>query len=278
MKASVALLCTLAMTGCGEAALSDADKTRWATGAPRREAIPVLVYDKVTPQRFAREMALMAHAGYDTITLEVLLRHLRGEPVTLPPRPFVVTFDGASRAEFTASDNTLRERGFNAVTFADTGRVSDRDRAYLSFRELDTMKRSGRWDVQLQSWTGNHTMRWGPRPQDVGPFYAYRGTTEHISSWRERTFGDIAAGERLLARYVHGYRPLAFSPPYGNYGQAGTNDPEIPRLLLARLHLSFPLIFTQDRRALAVRGAGTEQPVGRLPVTGERALLDLLSG
>ena len=94
--------------------------------------------------------------------------------------------------------------------------------------------------------------------------------------WRERVFEDISAGQRLLARFVHGYRPRAFSPPYGNYGQAGTNDPRIPRLLLARLHQSFPLVFTQVRRALARRGVGTDQPVGRLPVTNERALLGLL--
>jgi poly-beta-1,6-N-acetyl-D-glucosamine N-deacetylase len=276
VKISLALLCTLALAACGEEVLTDADKAHWAAGAPRREAIPVLVYDHVSPQRFEREMALLAHAGYDTITLDALLRHLQGQSVALPPRPFVLTFDGGSRAEFKAADPTLLERGFNAVTFVDTGRVSEHDPAYLSFHELDAIERGGRWDVQLQSWTGNHLMRWGSRPQDVGPFYAYRGEPEHISSWRERTFGDIAAGERLLAHYVRGYRPLGFSPPYGNYGQAGTNDPEIPRLLLARLHLSFPLVFTQDRRALAVRGAGTEAPVGRLAVKDERALFALL--
>jgi peptidoglycan/xylan/chitin deacetylase (PgdA/CDA1 family) len=274
VKTSAALLCTLALAACGEAGLTDADN---APGAPRREAIPVLVYDHVSPQRFEREMALLAHAGYDTITLDALRRHLRGESVALPPRPFVLTFDGGSRDEFKASDPVLKERGFNAVTFVDTGRVSEHDPAYLSFRELDAMQRGGRWDVQLQSWTGNHLMRWGRRPQDVGPFYAYHGEPEHISSWRERTFGDITAGYRLLARYVRGYRPLAFSPPYGNYGQAGTNDPQIPRLLLARLHQDFPLVFVQDRPALAVRGAGTEGPVGRLKVTDERVLLRLLN-
>jgi hypothetical protein len=278
VKTSLLLLCTFVLAACGGLRLTDADKSRWAPGAPRRAAIPVLVYDGVTAQRFEREMALMAHAGYETITLDALVRHLRGEPVALPPRPFVLTFDGGQRREFTASEATLREHGFKAVVFVDTGRVSERDPAYLSWRELDAIERGGRWDVQLQSGTGNFKIRWGSGPADVGPFYAYRGEQEVFFSWRERVFEDISIGQRLLTRYVRGYRPRAFSPPFGNYGQAGTNDPRIPRLLLARLHESFPLVFTQDRSALARRGSGTEQPVGRLAVTSERALLDLLSG
>jgi hypothetical protein len=66
---------------------------------------------------------------------------------------------------------------------------------------------------------------------------------------------------------VPGYRPLAIAPPYGNYGQVATNDPEIPRLLFDRLHLAFPLIFTQDVEPFARRGAGTTERVGRLELT-----------
>jgi peptidoglycan/xylan/chitin deacetylase (PgdA/CDA1 family) len=120
------LLCTCVLAACG-GPLTDADKSRWAPGPPRRDAVPVLVYDGVTAQRFEREMALIAHAGYRTITLDALLRHLRGEPVALPPRPFVLTFDGGPRGEFKASDAVLREHGFNAGVFVDTGRVGERD-------------------------------------------------------------------------------------------------------------------------------------------------------
>jgi hypothetical protein len=130
----------------------------------------------------------------------------------------------------------------------------------LSWHDLDAYQRSGRWDVQLRAWTGDFLIDYG---RGRGPFHAYRGDNETIASWRERVFGDITAGERLLARYVRGYRPLAFSPPYGNYGQAGTNDPEIPRLLFARLHADFPVILTQDHPAPVPRGAGTARPIGR---------------
>jgi hypothetical protein len=94
-------------------------------------------------------------------------------------------------------------------------------------------------------------------------------------------FRDITTAERELARHVPGHRPLAFTPPYGNYGQAGTDDPAIPRLLLARLHLDYPVVFTQDRSPLARRGEGTAAPVGRLDMSrrdGEQRLRALIAG
>jgi hypothetical protein len=89
-------------------------------------------------------------------------------------------------------------------------------------------------------------------------------------------FGDLSWGERMLKFRLRGYQPLAIAPAYGNYGQIGTNDPRIPRLLLPRLLRAFPLVFVQDRSPFAVRGAGTSSPVGRLQVTNERDLQALL--
>jgi hypothetical protein len=65
------------------------------------------------------------------------------------------------------------------------------------------------------------------------------------------------------------------APPDGNYGQAGTNDPRIPRELLARLLLSFEVVFTQDRPGLATEGAGN--PFGRIEVTPRVAESELRS-
>ena len=116
--------------------------------------------------------------------------------------------------------------------------------------------------MQLQSGTGHRRIRYGPAPGDVGPFYAYRGSEEVLGGWRERVFSDVTYGEDQLRHHVRGYRPLAFAPPYGNYGQAGTNDPRIPRLLLERLELSFAAVFTQDRDALRHAGRGATRSGG----------------
>ena len=177
----------------------------------------------------------------------------------------LLTFDGGRLETWTESDELLRRLGLSAVLFVDVGRIEAKDPAYLSWRELNRLQTSGRWDVQLRSGTGGYRIRYGPDPDDVGPFYAYRGADEVLGGWRERVFSDITYGEEQLAHHVARYRPLAFAPPYGNYGQAGTNDPRIPRELLARLQLSFDVIFTQDHDGVATPGA--PDPLGRIEVT-----------
>ncbi len=245
--------------------LSDADRRAWAPGPALRDAVPVLVYRDVGARAFERQMRLISHAGFRTITLETLARFVAGEEPELPARPLVLTFDGAREQTRDDTDAVLRDLGLGAALFVDVGPVEERDTEHLTYEELDGLQASGRWDVQLQSGTGNRRIRYGPAPGDVGAFYAYRGSEEVLGGWRERTFSDVTYGEDQLTAHVPGYRPLAIAPPFGNYGQAGTNDPRIPRLLLERFLLSFKLVFVQDRSALATPGA--RNPLGRFEVT-----------
>jgi Polysaccharide deacetylase len=245
--------------------LTAEERALWAPLPPDRSSVPVLLYDGVAPDDLARQLVLLDHAGYTTITLDRLVRFVGGERVSLPPHPLLLTFDGGRRDSWTGSDGILRELGMNAVLFVDVGRVEEEDPEYLTWDELNALERSGRWDVQLQSGTGNRRIRYGPAPGDVGPFYAYRGAEEVLGGWRERVFSDISYGEQQLSFHVRGYRPLAFAPPYGNYGQAGSNDRHIARELLARLLLSFKLVFTQDRSGFATPRAAN--PLGRIEIT-----------
>ena len=292
----VALLASVvALAGCGassvpsatrgplprpEVTLTASERAAWAPGPARRSAIPVLVYHGVAPAaafahredadlavdppRFTKQMLLLQQAGYETITLSQFVRFLRGAPARLPPRPFVLTFDGR-RDSWTGTDATLRDLGLNAVLFVDVGRVEAGDPEHLSWAQLRALQRSGRWEVQLESGSGKQLIRWGPRRDDVGPFYAYRGSEEVLGGWRERVFSDLAWGEDQLATRIPGYRPLAVAPPYGNFGQVATNDPRIPRLLRARLLDAFHVVFTQDRSPLARPRAG--RVAGRLQIT-----------
>jgi Polysaccharide deacetylase len=284
-----AVCCCTALSGCGSQSsdrplgrtpipaprveLSAGDREMWAPGPPERSAIPVLLYDDVAPDVFARQMTLLDYAGYDTVTLADLVRFIHREKVSLPAHPLVLTFDDGRLDSWTGRDGILRKLGFNAVVFVDVGRVESRDPQYLTWAELGALQRSGRWEVQLQSGTGNQQIRYGPRSGEVGPFYAYRGADEVLGGWRERVFSDISYGEQQLAFHVPGYRPVAFAPPDGNYGQAGTNDPRIPRLLLARLELSFKLVFTQDRSGFAA--PGDANPIGRAEVGREMSDAEL---
>jgi hypothetical protein len=279
---AVASLC-VALAGCGGSeseprderaarpappvTLSREDRAAWAPGPADRSSVPVLVYDRVAPDDFARQMALLDHAGYETISLEQFVRFVRRKPVTLPPHALLLTFADARLDSWAGSDATLRRLGFTAVLFVDVGQIEKQNRQVLTWKELDRLQRSGRWDVQLQSGTGDRLIRFGPDPDDVGTFYAYRGSDEVLGGWRERVFSDISYGEQQLAHHVRGYRPLAVAPPDGNYGQVGTNDPRIPRELLARLLLSFQVVFTQDRSGFASPGAAN--PIGRIEVTAD---------
>lgn len=235
--------------------------------APRHAGIPVLAYQGIDAREFTHQMQLLHRAGYRTVTLERFVRYLRDEPVRLPARPFLLTFDDGRVDAWSRSDAILRELGFSAVLFVDVGRVAAGDPAYLSWERLRALQGGGRWEVQLESGTGKQLIRWGPGRRDVGSFYAYRGADEVLGGWRERVFGDFGWAERQLAARVPGYAPLAVAPPYGTYGQLGTNDPRIPRLLLARLLSAFDVVFVQDRPGFAMRGAGVAEPVGRIDMT-----------
>ena len=277
---AVAVLCA-ALVACGgstqeprderaarpaaDVRLSSGDRAAWASAPPDRSSVPVLVYDRVLPDDFARQMTLFDHAGYETISLDDFVRFVQREPVKLPPRPLLLTFADARLESWAGSDAILRRLGFNAVLFVEIGPIEKRDPKFLTWEELDKLQRSGRWEVQLQSGTGDRLIRFGPEPDDVGPFYAYRGSEEVLGGWRERVFSDITYGEQQLAHHVRGYRPLAFAPPFGNYGQVRTNDRHIPREFLARALLSFDVVFTQDRRGFAKPGA--TNPLGRIEVT-----------
>jgi len=260
--------------------LTAAERKLWVPPPPDRSVVPVLLYHGVAPTAFARQMALLDHAGFETISLADFVRFVRRDNVSPPARPLLLTFDGGRAESWIGSDAILAKLGFNAVVFVDVGRVgAERRGEYLTWRELNALEHGGRWEVQLQSGSGHHEIKYGPAPEDVGPFYAYRGSEERIDGWRERVFSDISDAEEQLSARVSGYRPLAFAPPYGNYGQAGTNDPRIPRALLARLLDSFDVVFTQDRTGFASPHTGSPAPYGRIevgPEVSERELHALL--
>jgi peptidoglycan/xylan/chitin deacetylase (PgdA/CDA1 family) len=261
--------------------LTEIDREVWTPGTPDRSRIPVLLYHGIAPKEdfadpadavfgvdpaeFAKQMALLDHAGYETVTLDVFRRFVAGEDVVLPPHPLLLTFDDARRDSWTGGEGILRELGFEVVMFVDVGRVEDGDPEYLTWPELAGIAEEGRWDLQVHSGRGHQMIRYGPAPTDVGAYYAYLMEDETIEGWRERVFGDITWGQDTLSEHIPGFEPLAFAPPYGNYGQDGTNDERIPEELLPWLVDRFGLVFTQDVSMFAT--PGQDQPVGRLQIT-----------
>ena len=264
-----------------EVVLTPDEKQAWAPLPPDRSAVPVLLYHGIGTESdfsneadashgvgfedFAKQMTLIAEAGYRTIDLTTFVHFVQGEPVDLPPRPLLLTFDDARADSWTGADGILDELGFDAIMFVDVGRVDGGDAEYLRWEELETMQASGRWQLQLHSGEGHRQIQYGPGPNDFGPYYAYEEEAEDLDGWRERVRSDIEWGRETLSDHIASYEQLAFSPPYGNYGQEGTNDPRIPDDLLGWLSENYDAVFTQDVNARAE--PGDRQPLGRIQVT-----------
>ena len=302
MKASATVLVVLTcglclgLVACGDSGESDDGRSPlpapdveltaeeeqvWAELPPDRSAIPVLLYHGIGPEAdysdatdadygvdhedFAKQMTLIRHAGYETIDVRTLIDFVQGKPVELPPRPLLLTFDDARANSWTGADEVLSDLDFNAVMFVDVGRVDGGDPEYLTWPELAAMQDSGRWNLQLHSGRGHKRIRYGSGPDALGPFYAYEKLGESLDRWRDRVRSDIDGGQQALADQVSAYEPLAFAPPYGSYGQDGTNDKRIPGDLLGWLTQRYDVVFTQDVNARAHPGSG--QPLGRIQVT-----------
>lgn len=199
------MCCSVVLTACGDSpknerapapapsvTLTADERDSWAVGPPDRSSIAVLRYERIDRERSARHMALLRHAGYETIGLDEFVRFVKGRDVRLPPRPLLLTFDGGRLDSWTRGDAVLRERGLNAVIFVNVGRAEREHPAHLTYDELDRLQASGRWDVQLQSGNAGGLIKYGPGDDDVGPFNAYRGSEEVLGGWRERVFGDIS--------------------------------------------------------------------------------------
>jgi peptidoglycan/xylan/chitin deacetylase (PgdA/CDA1 family) len=243
--------------------LTAEDRAIWRTPRSDPGRIPVLLYHgideragfanqadayyAVAPAEFAKQMALLHHAGYRAITLEQFRRFHAREPVDLPAHQILITFDDA-RADARNADGVLARYGWSAAMFVDVGAVSAGAAEYATWEQLAAMQKSGRWSIQLHAGRGHHNIRYGAGARDVGPYYAYRDALhgETLEDWHRRVAADLEWGDGELRRHVPGYEPLAFAPPFGAYGQLGTNDPQIPRLMERELRDRFGLVFVQE--------------------------------
>jgi len=70
----------------------------------------------VTPENFAAQLDYLAEAGYHTITLTDLYRHLT-EGYPLPDRPIILTFDDGYRDAYTVVFPLLQQHGFVGTFF-----------------------------------------------------------------------------------------------------------------------------------------------------------------
>lgn len=127
-------------------------------GQPRQARVPILMYHYVSdppagadayrldlsvdPQQFEAQLAHLQAAGYESITLGDLVRHLAaGEP--LPPRPVVLTFDDGYVDNYLYAFPLLRQYGFRGTFFVVTRFLDEGRPGYLSWEQAGLMQAAG---------------------------------------------------------------------------------------------------------------------------------------
>ena len=225
----------------------------------------------MTPAEFARTMLMLRAAGYHTISMADFSAFMRGAPVTLPAKPVLITFDDARLDGWRGADATLAALGERATMFTATGWIESGDTRFLHWDELARMQASGRWDVQEHAGQGHVTIQTGVDAAGaavMSPYYAWRRydparypSGDHLESfaaWQTRVHDDIDQADALLRARIPGYRPMAFSLPFGDYGQFHNNDARIPTDLATHLTTRFGLRLVQPTALPRFNAPGAE--------------------
>ena len=113
--------------------------------------IPVLLYHHVsednsdlphltvTPAEFARQMDMLKKAGFETISPEEFVAYMRQEPVELPDKPILITFDDGYEDNYLYAFPILKQYDFRAVIFIPGVNIDKKKRlSTAQIREMST--------------------------------------------------------------------------------------------------------------------------------------------
>lgn len=225
----------------------DAATTRAAAGLPAYPGTVVaLTYHAVsdddhagstlTRRLFSQHLAALAAAGYHTVRLSDVEKLISHQPVRLPAKSLLLTFDDGTLTDWTTVDPVLKKYNFNAVAFLTTSRIvaAGTPSYYLSTRQLRALRANGRWEFGSHS-DALHSV--APVPGDLAPPMSnrilVRGHEESMAGWQSRVGADLARSQRFF-QHVFGRSASAFSYPFGDTGSTG-NTPAIGRAMPAVL-------------------------------------------
>lgn len=232
----------------------------WKTFPRFNDQVPVLVYHSVggrasditTPRTlFAEQMLALKIAGFHTLTLQQYVNYVDGRWKSLPSRPILLTFDDGRLDAYRAANAILRKYGFHAVEFVVPGWVSSHPRFELNWAEMRVMDASGIWDIQEHFGYGEEFVPIDRGTRHGGAF-AYLeatglyGTPETFAHYKDRVIGNMLWGLAQLREHLSHYTSLAMAIPQSDYGQSGTNDPQIPVFLIPWLDHHYPVVFGGD--------------------------------
>ena len=163
------------------------------------KGIPVLLYHYVgaeapdypylnvdTPE-FSRQIKELRERGYRSISLADLTAYMRGEPVTLPEKPVLITFDDGYEDNYTQAFPVLKQEGFRAAIFMVQRNFNRKNR--LSVQQIQEMEKAG---IEI----GSHTRSHPPLPIQSGYWMCTRRPTSATESQRIGADGARRPGNR----------------------------------------------------------------------------------
>ena len=134
-------------------------------------SVPVLNYHMVgdlnqalciSAANFEEQMKYLADNGYNTITPDQLMDHLkRGVP--LPEKPVMITFDDGYVDNYTIAYPILRKYGHKAVFFLIAGYINN-DPRFMNWQQVKEMSNNG---MIMQSHTVHHVNLTKLSPEDA---------------------------------------------------------------------------------------------------------------
>ncbi|MFE2581077.1 polysaccharide deacetylase family protein [Streptomyces sp. NPDC059378] len=142
-----------------QADIRSTDKEAWAEQGRKLpdEAPPVvLTFHDVnvhsdspyvlTPQAFDTQLTALETAGYQTLSAKQFAAYMKGGRV--PRRSVLLTFDDGTDGLWKYADRILAKHKMHGTVSLITGSMDKHRPYYLTWREIDRMYKSGRWDFQ----------------------------------------------------------------------------------------------------------------------------------
>jgi len=125
---------------------------------PNEVIVPILLYHQVgipqseslyyiSPFEFERQMYLLREWGYQTISVELLVRAIK-EGAELPPKPIILTFDDGGETVFTNALPILQKYGFTGSAYIVYNYVGIS--AYMNADQIRVLYTSG-WEIGSHS-------------------------------------------------------------------------------------------------------------------------------
>ncbi len=131
---------------------------QWYLQGPGEVVVPILLYHHiglshsdttyyVSPQAFEQQMELLHQWGYQTISVEMLVRAIQ-QGAILPPKPIILTFDDGSETTYTDALPILQQYDFTGVSYIVYDYIGVKN--YMDADEIRTLYANG-WEIGSHS-------------------------------------------------------------------------------------------------------------------------------